>query len=58
MSDYPAYCGEMTLTATFEPVSAGTVVTLAFDHLPPGLRPEDNDRGARASLDQLARRFK
>jgi hypothetical protein len=30
---------------------------MTFDGLPPGLRPEDNDAGARASLDQLARRF-
>ena len=42
VSDDPAYGGEMTLT---------------FDDLPPGLRPEDNDAGARASLEQLARRF-
>ena len=57
VSDDPAYGGEMTLTVTFEPVAAGTDVTLAFDALPPGLRPEDNDAGARASLEQLARRF-
>jgi hypothetical protein len=32
-------------------------VTLLFENLPPGLRPEDNDEGARLSLAQLARRF-
>jgi uncharacterized protein YndB with AHSA1/START domain len=53
----PAFLGEMTMTATFEEVSGGTEVTLAFEHLPPGLRPEDNDTGARSSLEQLARRF-
>ena len=53
----PAFEGEMTLTASFEPVSNGTTVTLAFENLPPGLRPEDNDTGARISLEQLARRF-
>jgi uncharacterized protein YndB with AHSA1/START domain len=53
----PAFLGEMTLTATFEEVSGGTEVTLAFENLPPGLRAEDNDAGARASLEQLARRF-
>ena len=53
----PAFAGEMTLTITFEPVSDGTAVTLAFKNLPPGLRPEDNDAGARISLEQLARRF-
>ncbi len=53
----PAYLGEMTLTATFEEVAGGTEVTLLFTNLPPGLRPEDNDAGARLSLEQLARRF-
>lgn len=50
-----AFHGEMTLTVTLEPVAAGTNVTLAFTNLPPGLRPEDNDEGARLSLEQLAR---
>jgi uncharacterized protein YndB with AHSA1/START domain len=49
--------GEMTLTITFDEVPAGTEVTLLFENLPPGLRPEDNDAGARSSLEQLARRF-
>jgi uncharacterized protein YndB with AHSA1/START domain len=57
VSDDPAYGGTMTLTVTLEPVADGTAVTLAFDDLPPGVRPEDNDAGARASLEQLARRF-
>ena len=53
----PALVGEMTMTATFEDVAGGTDVTLEFQNLPPGLRPEDNDAGARLSLEQLARRF-
>ena len=53
----PAFAGAMTLTVTLEPVTGGTEVTLAFEKLPPGLRPEDNDAGARLSLEQLARRF-
>ena len=57
VSDDPAYGGTMTLTVTLEPVAGGSAVTLAFDDLPPGVRPEDNDAGARASLEQLARRF-
>ena len=52
----PALQGEMTMTVTFEEVRGGTEVTLLFENLPPGLRPEDNDAGARLSLDQLARR--
>jgi hypothetical protein len=53
----PAFFGEMTMTATFEEVPGGTEVTLVFENLPPGLRAEDNDAGARLSLEQLARRF-
>jgi uncharacterized protein YndB with AHSA1/START domain len=34
----PAFLGDMTLTETFEEVSGGTEVTLAFKNLPPGLR--------------------
>ena len=51
----PTLLGEMTLTATFEAESAGTLVTLLFENLPPGVRAEDNEAGARLSLDQLAR---
>jgi uncharacterized protein YndB with AHSA1/START domain len=53
----PALLGEMNMTATFENVSEGTEVTLLFTNLPPGLRPEDNDAGARLSLNQLAQLF-
>jgi len=51
------FLGEMTLVVTFEEVSGGTEVTLVFENLPPGLRAEDNEVGARLSLAQLARRF-
>jgi Uncharacterized conserved protein len=53
----PSLLGEMTLTVTFVEMSDGTEVTLLFQNLPRGLRPEDNDAGARMSLEQLARRF-
>jgi len=53
----PAFLGEMTLTVTFAEVSGGTDVTLEFRNLPPGLRAEDNEAGARSSLEQLAHRF-
>jgi hypothetical protein len=53
----PALLGEMMHTVTFDPAPGGTEVTLLFENLPPGVRPEDNDAGARLSLDQLARRF-
>lgn len=53
----PALLGEMTMTATFEAAPGGTEVTLLFTNLPPGLEPEDNNTGARSSLEKLARRF-
>lgn len=53
----PALKGEMTMTASFDDVPGGTEVMLLFENLPPGLAPEDNDEGARLSLEQLARRF-
>jgi uncharacterized protein YndB with AHSA1/START domain len=53
----PAFSGEMRMTATFEEVPGGTDVTMLFTNLPPGLRAEDNEAGARLSLGQLARRF-
>jgi hypothetical protein len=52
-----AFFGEMTLTATFEEVSGGTDVTLVFENLPPGVRAEDSEAGARPRPAQLARRF-
>ena len=54
VSDDPAFGGEMRLTVTIEPVAGGCAVTLAFDGIPPGVRPEDNDEGARLGLAQLA----
>jgi uncharacterized protein YndB with AHSA1/START domain len=53
----PAFFGEMTIVVTFEEVSGGTEVTFLCKNLPPGLRAEDNEAGARLSLEQLARRF-
>jgi uncharacterized protein YndB with AHSA1/START domain len=53
----PGLVGEMTMTATFEKISGGTEVTLVFKNLPPGLRAEDNEAGARSNLEQLARHF-
>lgn len=52
-----AFQGEMTMTWTFKAEPGGTRVTVATENLPPGVRPQDNDEGARLSLEQLARRF-
>jgi len=51
----PAFAGEMLMTVTLEECSGGTGVTIVFDHLPPGIRPEDSDAGTRNSLAKLAR---
>ena len=57
VSDDPALKGEMTITVTFDEAPGGTEVTFLCTDLPPGLRAEDNEEGARLSLEQLARRF-
>lgn len=54
-SDDPAFAGEMTLEVTFDDVAHGTRVTMLCTNIPPGVRPEDNDAGARESLEKLAR---
>jgi len=45
----------MTTVVTFEDRDGGTEVTIVFEHLPPGIRPEHNDAGTRSSLEKLAR---
>ncbi|HET8523176.1 MAG TPA: SRPBCC domain-containing protein [Thermomicrobiales bacterium] len=54
-SPNPAFAGEMLLTVTLDEAPGGTNVTMRFENLPPGLRPEDNEAGAELSLGQLAR---
>ncbi|RAK60035.1 ATPase [Phenylobacterium hankyongense] len=53
----PAFAGEMTLVVTFDDAPGGTEVSFVASNLPPGVRPQDHDDGARLSLAQLARRF-
>lgn len=55
VSDDAAFAGEMTLVVTIEEVAGGSEVTLEFRDIPHGIRPEDNDAGARSSLENLAR---
>jgi uncharacterized protein YndB with AHSA1/START domain len=56
-SEDPALKDVMTITIAFVAVEEGTEVVFRFEDLPPGVRPEDNEMGARQSLDQLARWF-
>lgn len=47
--------GEMLITTTLaELPDGGTEIELAFEGLPPGVRPEDNEQGTRMALDRLA----
>jgi uncharacterized protein YndB with AHSA1/START domain len=50
----PAFAGEMTMVVIFEDRDGGTEVTILFEHIPPGIRPEDNEAGTRSSLAKLA----
>lgn len=50
----PAFAGEMTMAVTLEESDGGTEVTIVFGHIPPGIRPEDNDAGTQSSLEKLA----
>ena len=51
----PAFSGEMTMGVTFEERDGGTEVTIVFEHIPLGIRLEDNEAGSRSSLEKLAR---
>ena len=54
-TDDPAMSSEMRMVVTLEEHDGGTEVTIAFEDLPAGIRPEDNDAGTRSSLEKLAR---
>lgn len=54
-TDDPAFAGELVMEVTLEAVADGTMVTIRFTGLPPGVRPEDNEAGTRSALEKLAR---
>jgi uncharacterized protein YndB with AHSA1/START domain len=53
-SSDPAFSGEMSMTITFEAEPGGTCVSVSFDGIPSGIRPEDNEEGTRQTLEKLA----
>ena len=53
-TDDPGFAGAMTMTVLLRDVEGGTEVALAYDNLPPAIRPEDNEIGTRSSLAKLA----
>jgi uncharacterized protein YndB with AHSA1/START domain len=48
------FAGEMTMTVLLAEVDGGTEVTLLYENVPKGIRPEDNEAGSRQSLQKLA----
>jgi uncharacterized protein YndB with AHSA1/START domain len=50
----PAFGGEMTMTVKLRDVDGGTEVSLLYENVPRGIRPEDNKAGSRQSLNKLA----
>ncbi len=50
-----AFSGEMSMVVTFEAEDGGTIVSIVFKDIPPGIRPEDNEAGTRSTLEKLAR---
>ncbi len=42
------------MVVTFEAEDGGTTVSILFNDIPSGIRPEDND-GTRSTLEKLAR---
>lgn len=53
-SEDESFKGEMKMTVYFEPKGNETLVTILFDNIPQGIKPEDNEDGTRQSLDKLA----
>ena len=51
----PSFAGEMIMTVALECTNGGTLVTIAFDRIPSGIRPEENERGTEETLANLAR---
>ena len=43
------------MTVTLAEKDGGTEVTLLFEGIPSGIRPEDNEAGTQSSLEKLAR---
>ncbi len=53
-SENPDFAGEMIMTVLLADVEGGTEVSLLYDNLPAGVRPEDNEAGSLQSLRKLA----
>ena len=54
-SDDAGFAGEMIMNVTLEGKNGGTEVTIVFENIPAGIRPEDNEQGTELSLQKLAK---
>jgi uncharacterized protein YndB with AHSA1/START domain len=54
-SSDPSFAGEMVMTWSFERLPQGTRVTVAAEHVPPGISQADHLAGLRGSLENLAK---
>jgi uncharacterized protein YndB with AHSA1/START domain len=50
----PGFAGVMRMSVSMTDVGSGTMVSLLFENIPAGIRPEDNEEGSRQSLRKLA----
>ena len=50
----PGFSGEMTMTVMLADADGRTEVSLLYENVPKGIRPEDNEAGSRQSLRKLA----
>ncbi|MDI6693703.1 MAG: SRPBCC domain-containing protein [Anaerolineales bacterium] len=50
----PEFADEKTMTVKFTDVVGGTEVSLLYENVPAGIRPEDNETGSRQALQKLA----
>ncbi len=48
------FAGDMRMTVMLADVDDGTDVSLLYENVPAGIRPEDNEAGSRQSLQKLA----
>lgn len=54
-TDNDDFGGEMVIEITFKPKDDRTIVTMSFNNIPKGIKPEDNEEGTRQSLEKLAK---
>jgi uncharacterized protein YndB with AHSA1/START domain len=53
-TDEKEFQGEMIMDVTLKGQNNGTLVTITFENLPDGIKPEDNEEGTESSLQKLA----